>query len=185
MEEPDAVKFVVTSLSTAMPVAKANVRLEGPSATMTREAGSPWRKGTTDASGIFRWSAPGNNDSFIRRIIQRIVVEKENDVLVLDTSNPPEEYFDNQWSVNRSPWLQWAYEKLTGRGPAVGGCCSHLYRASGLSSGGRGTYKGLSTQAGEGAALSGEGRLLADSPGAGRSFVEISSEDDRCGELLS
>lgn len=117
MEEPDAVKFVVTSLSTALPVAKANVRLEGTLRDHDKKSWVTLAEGTTDASGIFRWSAPGNNDSFIRRTIQRIVVEKENDVLVLDPSNPPEEYFDNQWSVNRSPWLQWTYEKLTGRGP--------------------------------------------------------------------
>lgn len=117
MEESDAVKFVVTSLSTAMPVAKASVRLEGTLSDYGKKSWIPLAEGTTDASGIFRWSAPGSNKGSTLRTIQRIVVEKENDILVLDPANPPDEYFDNQWSVNRTPWLQWTHEKLSDRGP--------------------------------------------------------------------
>jgi len=45
-----------------------------------------------------------------------IVVEKDGDTLVLDPARPPELYADNQWSVDRTSWLQWAVEPLAGRG---------------------------------------------------------------------
>jgi len=125
-EEPDAVKFVVTSLSTALPVVKARVRLEG---TLYDHGSITWitiAEGITDAEGIFRWRAPGNNTASRRQTIQRLVVEKENDVLVLDPTNPPEEYANNQWSVDRKLWLQWTQEPLSGRGPQPEIVC-HLF----------------------------------------------------------
>lgn len=121
MEEPDEVKFIVTSLSTAMPVAKAVVRLEGALYEHDKRTWVTLAEGKTDASGIFRWSAPGrdnsNAGSYVHRSVRRIVVEKDNDMLVLDPTSPPEEYYDNQWSVNRMQWLQWPFESLSGRGP--------------------------------------------------------------------
>jgi uncharacterized protein YfaS (alpha-2-macroglobulin family) len=111
LEEPRAVQFVVTSLSTGKPVPAAQVRLEGASV----EAGdSVWKaiaEGTTNAEGIFRWRAPGYVQN-IRRSIQRIVVQKEKDILVLDPRRAPELYENNTWSVDRSTWLQWAFEQL-------------------------------------------------------------------------
>ena len=49
--------------------------------------------------------------------MRRIVVEKDGDTLVLDPARPPERYADNQWSADRTTWLQWTVEPLAGRGP--------------------------------------------------------------------
>jgi uncharacterized protein YfaS (alpha-2-macroglobulin family) len=49
--------------------------------------------------------------------VRRIVVEKDGDTLVLDPARPPERYADNQWSADRTSWLQWTVEPLRGRGP--------------------------------------------------------------------
>jgi len=126
VEEPDAVKFIVTSLHTAQPVSRARVRVEG---TLSDHNATSWKtlaEGTTDGDGIFRWRAPGRDSSRDRRIVQRIVVEKDKDLLVLDPANPPDQYYDNQWSVDRAPWLQWAEESLAGRGPQPQ-VVSHLF----------------------------------------------------------
>lgn len=117
IEEPDAVKYVVTSLQTAQPVSRARVRLEG---TLYDHGKTTWvtlAEGTTDGEGIFRWRAPGSGALREQRTVRRITVEKDKDQLVLDPANPPDVYSDNQWSVDRSPWLQWTHESLEGRGP--------------------------------------------------------------------
>ncbi|MEK6698364.1 MAG: MG2 domain-containing protein [Nitrospirota bacterium] len=117
IEEPDAVKYIVTSLQSAQPVSKARVRVEG---TLYDHGKTTWTTladGTTDGDGIFRWRAPGRDTSREQRSVRRIVVEKDKDMLVLDPANPPDMYYDNQWSVDRSLWLQWTQESLAGRGP--------------------------------------------------------------------
>ena len=116
VEEPDAVKYIVTSLQSAQPVSKARVRLEG---TLYDHGKTTWvtlAEGTTDGEGIFRWRAPGRDVSREQRTVRRITLEKDKDLLVLDPANPPDLYYDNQWSVDRSPWLQWTHESLAGRG---------------------------------------------------------------------
>lgn len=117
IEEPDAVKYIVTSLQSAEPVSKARVRVEG---TLYDHGKTSWitlADGTTDGEGMFRWRAPGPDPPNVHRIVRRITVEKDKDLLALDPANPPDVYYDNQWSVDRSPWLQWTYESLVGRGP--------------------------------------------------------------------
>lgn len=125
IEEPDSVKFVITSLSTALPIARARVRLEGALSDHGAVTWTVLAEGTTDSEGIFRWRAPGESAKQ-RRTVLRIVVEKDKDVLVLDPSNPPDEYADNQWSTDRGPWLQWAYQQLSGRSPQPE-VLSHLF----------------------------------------------------------
>jgi uncharacterized protein YfaS (alpha-2-macroglobulin family) len=115
-EEPHAVRFVVTALSTGQPVAGAHVAVEG---TRYGEGGPAWEglvEGTTDVQGAFLWPAPGSEPRRSWRI-RRLVVRKDADVLVLDASRPPDRYADNQWSADRDTWLQWALEPLAGRGP--------------------------------------------------------------------
>jgi len=115
VEEPYAVRFVVSSLSTGRPVAGARVRVEG----TVFGASTSWEvfgEGETDALGAFVWTAPGRPGN-VGRAVRRIVVEKDGDTLVLDPARPPELYADNQWSVDRTSWLQWALEPLGGRGP--------------------------------------------------------------------
>ena len=72
-------------------------------------------EGTTDADGLFRWNAPGHTP-VVSRTVHRIVVRKEDDVLVLDAARSPERYHDNRWSEDRQPWLQWAFQHLEHRG---------------------------------------------------------------------
>ena len=114
LEEPMAVRFAVTSLSTGLPVGGAGVRVE---ATL-RSQETSWvtlAEGTTGPDGTFRWAAPGHDP---RRLftVRRIVVEKESDRVVFDATRPPERYADNQWSKERATWLQWTVEPLQGRG---------------------------------------------------------------------
>lgn len=117
IEEPDAVKYVVTSLQSANPVSKARIRIEGSLYDRGKTTWTTLADGTTDNEGIFRWGAPGSDPSRTHRTMRRITVEKDGDLLVFDPANPPDVYHDNQWSVDRSPWLQWTQESLTGRGP--------------------------------------------------------------------
>jgi alpha-2-macroglobulin len=117
LEEPRAVEFIVTSLSTGKPVATAQVRIEG--TLSDRSTPVNWTtlaSGTTNAEGIFRWTAPGYVQD-VYRTIYRIVIQKEKDILVLDAQHSPERYHDNQWSADRSYWLQWAFQQLDSRGP--------------------------------------------------------------------
>jgi uncharacterized protein YfaS (alpha-2-macroglobulin family) len=121
VEEPKAVRFVVTSLSTGLPVAGARVRVEGD------QGHSTWQtlgEGTTDLEGGFLWKAPGRQPPGWN--VRRLVVEKDGDVLVLDPTRAPERYADNQWSESRGTWLQWAVESLQDRGPQPETLC-HIF----------------------------------------------------------
>jgi uncharacterized protein YfaS (alpha-2-macroglobulin family) len=125
LEEPKAVQFVVASLSTGKPVAAAQIRLEG---TLYEKGKYNWAtlaEGTTNDAGIFRWNAPGY-DQYINRTVYRIVVQKEKDILALNAAHPPERYGDNQWSADRSFWLQWAFQRLDSRGTPPENLC-HIF----------------------------------------------------------
>lgn len=112
LEEPTAVHFFVTSLSTGKPAAGAKVKMEG----SDNDVWVTFGEGTTDAAGSFIWSAPGP-DPRRARLLRRIVVQKENDLLVLDPTHGPDGYADNQWSPAVGTWLQWTLEPLQGRLP--------------------------------------------------------------------
>jgi hypothetical protein len=125
LEESRAVQFAVTSLSIGRPVAEARLRLEGTLYDQGKVSWSTLVEGTTDAEGVFRWNAPGYVQG-VNRVIQRIVVQKDKDVLVLDARQAPERYADNQWSADHSPWLQWAFQPLESReAPALTLC--HIF----------------------------------------------------------
>jgi uncharacterized protein YfaS (alpha-2-macroglobulin family) len=120
VEEPRAVRFLVTSLSSGAPVAGANVRVEGPLRHRGSESTSwaAFAEGTTDASGVFHWGTPGNLGGelgFAR--IARITIRKDADTLVLDPTLPPPDYSDNHWRHGREPWLEWTTGSLDARGP--------------------------------------------------------------------
>lgn len=109
VEEENAVKFAVNSLSTGAPVAGAEIRIEG-----ARD--NQWRtllKASTGADGTYRWAAPGNSrDS---AAITRIVVQQGRDVLVLDPLRAPDRFADNLWGRSGENWLQWTQQELTQR----------------------------------------------------------------------
>jgi alpha-2-macroglobulin len=125
LEEPRAVQFVVTSLSTGKPVAAAQIRLEGNLREKGKASWSTLAEGTTNADGVFRWNAPGQVQN-VHRTVYRIIVEKEKDILTLDATCAPDHYGDNQWSTDRSRWLQWAFQQLDFRGTQPINLC-HIF----------------------------------------------------------
>ncbi len=126
IEEPTAVVFVVSSLSTGRALPGASVRLEG----LLRQHGEPERwdtiaRGKTGTDGTFRWEAPGSLPR-TSRMVRRIVVEREGDVLVMNADDPPERYHDGLWSGMHSTWLQWGFEGLDRRTPKPQDLC-HVF----------------------------------------------------------
>ncbi len=113
-EEPLAVRFVVTSLSSGAPLGGARVRVEG---SIAAAGGTRWDTlfdGTTDAQGAATWQAPGDSPS--RSVtVARIVVQKGPDTLVLDPRRAPDGYADGRWNPTRQIWLQWTQQPLAGR----------------------------------------------------------------------
>ncbi len=126
LEEPQAVRFAVTSLSTGLPVPGATVRLEGTHRMPGKSIWETLAEGTTGPDGTFRWDAPGRPNVHESRTTRRIVVAKGKDLLVLDTARPPEGFADNQWSKSRENWLDWAFQPLEARGPRAETLC-HLF----------------------------------------------------------
>jgi uncharacterized protein YfaS (alpha-2-macroglobulin family) len=99
VEEENAVNFIVTSLDTAEPVAGAKIDLEA-------DFGGEWRPlvaGITDSDGWFIY----RHEKALAKPIQRIVVTKDEDVLVLDPANPPPHFQNNHWFGSSSRWLSW------------------------------------------------------------------------------
>ncbi len=121
LEEPHAVRVVVTSLASAMPVRGATVDLQG----IYDKEWKSLASGTTDDSGAWSWRAPGEVGNLSPRM-RRIVVRKDRDVLVLDPEHAPDQYADNHWAPSAATWLQWAFEPLTDRGPKPELLC-HLF----------------------------------------------------------
>ena len=116
LEEPAGVRFTVSAISTGAPVPAAAVNIEGMQKQDGRWQWTVLASGSTDPQGGFFWSAPGRKPDRVC-LVKRIVVRKGSDVLVLDTAKPPEKYADNQWSKDRTTWLQWAFQELEGRVP--------------------------------------------------------------------
>jgi uncharacterized protein YfaS (alpha-2-macroglobulin family) len=125
-EEPRAVVFAVNSIATSLPVGGAKVRVEGSlSAGGKDPVWTTFYEGTTDAAGRVTWSPPGHSPD-LTRIVKRIVVEKDRDLLVLDPWLAPDRYDDGQWSPSQETWLGWVFNDLAARGPQPETLC-HLY----------------------------------------------------------
>jgi len=107
IEDENSIRFVVTSLSTAEPVANAKVRLEG----LVQEKGGPrvvsLIEGTTDEAGQFHYQ----HTDRIKNSIFRIVVEKDQDTLVLNPNQAPPRFINNHWSYGSGGWLSWLTQK--------------------------------------------------------------------------
>jgi alpha-2-macroglobulin len=102
VEEADRVRFVVTSLATAAPVAEAQVRLEG----VRDDKFITLAHGVTDASGTFTWSLEKRAEAQLKRI----VVRKGLDTLVLEPDHGPAAYARENWTKPDKPWLAWTVE---------------------------------------------------------------------------
>jgi len=119
LEEPEATRFVVTSLATAKPVAGAEVTVEGVHYGIP--GGPRWEelfRGRTDARGFVVWEAPGSPEQgWIQ--VERIAVAAGNDRLVLDPDRAPDAFADNRWNETGEAWLQWTQQDLEGRAAPV------------------------------------------------------------------
>ena len=114
IETERQVRFVVTSLKTGLPVAKATIRLEAAFIARGKWRWKTVTEGQTDGLGQYQWDAPGK-PSHQSAYLRRIVVEKGHDSLVLDPNQPPKQYADNHWQPTYSNWLQWTHEPLKRR----------------------------------------------------------------------
>ncbi|MBG0809062.1 alpha-2-macroglobulin [Methylosinus sp. H3A] len=99
IEERARVRFAVTSLSTAQPVAGAEVRLEG----VTGDKFITLARGTTDNSGFFAYDPGKRAEADVRRI----VVTKGLDTLAIDANDAPSEYARENWTKPDGAWLAW------------------------------------------------------------------------------
>lgn len=102
-EEPEAVRFLVTSLATGSPVAGAAVRVEGPE----RLGSGAWTwtaryEGTTGPDGVAVW-ASGRRDG--RPDAGRLSVRAGDDLLVLDPAGEGETFEHGAWRTGGRPWL--------------------------------------------------------------------------------
>jgi alpha-2-macroglobulin len=100
VEEAENVRFAVTSLHTAQPIAGAEIRLEG----VKDEAFVTLAQGRSDAQGGFTWSLAERSSAELKRI----VVVKGTDTLVLDPAQGPSQYAQENWTKPEENWLSWS-----------------------------------------------------------------------------
>ena len=123
VEEADRVRFAVTSLSTAQPVAGAEIHLDG----LRDRRFITLAQGTTAADGSWTMPAPlargrDGDDPTIRRIS----VTKATDTLVIEPGRGPQAYADGRWSKPDTPWLDWTTTDVSDRRPAPQTLC-HVF----------------------------------------------------------
>jgi len=121
IEETDTVHFVVTSIKSGKPLADAKISVQG-------NRGNTWTtidSGVTDSSGAFHWRVPGNSYRYSQQI-RRIVVSKDNDTLVLNPTQAPDEYANNQWNKGQNNWLYWTTQNISYRQPKPENIC-HIF----------------------------------------------------------
>ncbi len=99
VEEENRVRFFVTSLASAKPVEGAAIRLEG----LRDDKFVTLVEGRTDGEGAFTWDVGKRAEAQIKRI----VVEKGLDALVLEPSNGPAQYAQENWTKPEDAWLAW------------------------------------------------------------------------------
>jgi uncharacterized protein YfaS (alpha-2-macroglobulin family) len=108
VESATDVLFQVTSLQSGAGVGGATVRLEG----LREGEWSELASVRTGSDGTIRWPAPGG-DGYAS--VRRIVVQKGDDVLVLDATRPPDRFADGVWLESSEEWLSWAFGPLDSR----------------------------------------------------------------------
>lgn len=114
VEDADRVRFAVTSLSGAQPLAGAEVRLQG----VRDGAFVTLAQGVTAADGSWTLMAPiAKGRDGEEASLRRIVVTKADDTLVLEPGRGPQQYAGGLWSKPASPWLGWTVSPVASREP--------------------------------------------------------------------
>lgn len=117
VEESDKVRFVVTSIRNAQPVAKAHILIEGPKHPKATKWSVLWQ-GHTDAKGMVQ---------ITKQIVgtpMRVRVQKGQDALLLDPMSPPPAMVRYHWSTSNQ-WLSWLHkDKPT---PKTNALRAHLF----------------------------------------------------------
>ncbi len=119
LETGKELRLFVSSLSSGRPVSGARIEVQG---VVNRTRQDPvWEtvlSGTTDAAGGVVLEPPGIQPGTSVRV-QRIVVKKGEDTLVMDALQPPDRFANGGWRSGRGygsqAWLQWAFSGLGGR----------------------------------------------------------------------
>jgi uncharacterized protein YfaS (alpha-2-macroglobulin family) len=99
VEEPDRVRFAITSLATGNPIGEAQIRLDG----VQDDKFVTLATGMTDAQGFYTWNLGERSEAAIRRVI----VTKGLDTLVIDPDHAPAQYARSNWTKPSKPWLDW------------------------------------------------------------------------------
>lgn len=132
VDEKDHVRFAVTSLATGQPVAGAKIVIEAKEGSAAVEIGS----GVTGADGLMDWAIPAKSENY--RTLNRVIVHKDDDLLVLDPRNQaPREYAEGGWrdsdhgnsdyySGSSSGWLSWVFGDTQGRATPERDLC-HIF----------------------------------------------------------
>ncbi len=118
VEERAAVRFAVTSLASAAPVAEAAIRIEG----LRDDKFVTLAEGRTDAAGLFVWNLEKRTEGEIRRL----VVTKGLDTLVVGSEDAPSEYARENWTKPEDAWLGWTTDPETERAQAQRTLC-HVF----------------------------------------------------------
>lgn len=113
VEEREGVRFYVSSLSTGLPIAGAQIRVEGNAYVNGDPTWTELARVSTGGDGSALLRAPGTPENPSRP--ERVVVQRGEDVLVLDPDSPPPTWSQNHWGNQGGGWLAWAFQDLAGR----------------------------------------------------------------------
>jgi alpha-2-macroglobulin len=100
IKEKIGMSFLVTTLKTAKPVAGANITVE---AQDSEKEWFPVIQGKTDERGLYHYAHQQSVDQQVKRII----VKKDNDILIIDPEAQYDEYYNNFWNKHKRHWFTW------------------------------------------------------------------------------
>ena len=118
IEERNAVRFAITSLATAQPVADAGLRIEA----LRDDKYVTLVEGRTDAAGLFVWRLDKREPGEIKRI----VATKGLDTLALAMDDAGSEYARENWTTPEDEWLGWTTNPDEERAQAARTLC-HVF----------------------------------------------------------
>nr|HPN31861.1 alpha-2-macroglobulin family protein [bacterium] len=104
IEEKRSIKFAVTSLKTGKPVKSAHIKIQGIYYNQNNNNWENLIEGISDENGVFNYV----HKKAISANLKRIIVSKDDDMLVLNPSSPPPYFVNNHWHrTENSNWLSW------------------------------------------------------------------------------